>query len=145
MPAAPALGTPPAAVPPGIFARASALAARLKKHPGYTDALGQDLGLIGAEQTVDLNSLKPVLEISPPAGHPNVGWTKQGMDGLEIQVDRGTGAFAFLAFDTIPDYLDTAPLPAPGTSAVWKYQALYRLNDEPVGQWSDGASVSVMG
>ena len=66
------------------------------------------------------------------------------MDGLEIWGDRGTG-FAFLALDTIPDYLDTAPLPAAGTSAVWKCKAIYRLNDEQVGQWSDGVSVSVMG
>jgi hypothetical protein len=77
--------------------------------------------------------------------HPSIGWTKQGMDGLEILVDRGTGAFAFLALDTIPDYLDTAPLPAPGTSAVWKYKATYRLADEQVGQWSDVVGISVMG
>jgi hypothetical protein len=67
------------------------------------------------------------------------------MDGLEILVDRGTGAFGFLALDTIPDYLDTAPLPAAGSSAVWKYKAIYRLADEQVGQWSDVASISVMG
>jgi hypothetical protein len=30
-------------------------------------------------------------------------------------------------------------------SAVWKYKAIYRLNDEQVGQWSDVASISVMG
>ena len=45
----------------------------------------------------------------------------------------------------MPDYLDTAALPAAGTSAVWKYKAIYRLNDEQVGQWSDIASISVMG
>ena len=43
----------------------------------------------------------------------------------------------------MPDYLDTAPLPAPGTSTVWKYKAIYGLNDEQAGQWSDVASVSV--
>ena len=36
---------------------------------------------------------------------------KQGMDGVEILVDRGTG-FAFLAVDTVPDYTDTQPMPA---------------------------------
>jgi len=51
----------------------------------------------------------------------------------------------FLAFHTIPDYLDTAPLPAPGTSAVWKYKAIYRLGDEQVGQWSDVVSIPVAG
>ncbi len=145
LPTAPALAAAPPAVPPDIFGRASTLGARIKKHPGYTDAIGQDLGLIGAEQTIDLVNLKPILDIEMQAGHPNIGWTKQGMDGLEIWVDRGAGGFIFLALDTIPGYLDTAALPAPGTSAVWKYKAIYRLNDEQVGQWSDVASVSVMG
>jgi hypothetical protein len=65
-------------------------------------------------------------------------------DGPEIQVDRGTGVFAYLATDTMPDYLDTAALPAAVASAVWKYKAIYRFNDEQVGQWSDVASISVM-
>jgi hypothetical protein len=145
MPTTPALGIPPTAVPAGIFTRASALAARIKKHPAYTEAMGQDLGIIGAEQTVDPTAMKPVLHLTLQAGHPNVGWTKSGMDGLEIWVDRGTGTFAFLTIDTVPDYLDTAALPAAGTSAVWKYKAIYRLNDEQVGQWSDVATIGVMG
>lgn len=145
MPTTPDLGAAPTAVPPNIFGRVSALAARIKKHPGYTQAMGEDLGIIGPDRTIDPNALKPILKLTLHAGHPNVGWTKQGMDGLEILVDRGTGAFAFLALDTIPDYLDTAPLPAAGSSAVWKYKAIYRLADEQVGQWSDVASLSVMG
>jgi hypothetical protein len=67
------------------------------------------------------------------------------MDGLEIHVDRGTGVSALLAFDTEPDYLDTAALPASGASAAWKYKAIYRLHDTQVGQWSDVASIGVMG
>ena len=66
------------------------------------------------------------------------------MGALEIWVDRGAG-FGLLAIDTVPDYLDTAALPAPGQSATWKYKAIYRLNDEQVGQWSDPASIAVMG
>jgi len=134
----------PAAVAANIFGRVAALVVRIKNHPGYTEAIGQDLGVIGAEETVDLHSLKPALKLTLQAGRP-VGWTKQGLDGVEIWVDRGTGTFAFLAIDAVPDYLDTAPLPAPGAGAVWKYKAIYRLNDEPVGQSSDVASLSVMG
>jgi len=144
-PAAPAV-VPPPAVPANIFGRASALAARIKKHPNYTEAMGQDLGIIGAEQVVDYHSLKPILDLTLQAGRPNIGWTKQGTDGLELQVDRGdTKGFVFLAFDTVPDYLDTAPLPASGASAVWKYKGIYRVSDEQTGQWSDVSSISVMG
>jgi len=145
LPAAPALGTAPAQVDPGIFLRLADLIARIKRHPNYTDAIGQDLGIIGAQQTMDLNSLKPLLDVQLQAGKPNVGWTKQGMDSLETWVDRDGKGFVFLAIDTVPDYLDTAPLPAPGQSAIWKYKAIYRLNDEQVGQWSDVVSIAVAG
>src|SRR6266702_2198528 len=90
-------------------------------------------------------TLKPILNVALKAAHPNVGWTKQGMDGLEILVDRGADVFGFLVFDTIPAYLDTAPLPAPRTSAVWKYKAIYRLGNAQVGQWSDVVSIPVAG
>ncbi len=137
-------GTVPAMVAPGIFNRITALVGRIKKQPGYTDAIGQALGIVGADSTVDLNAMKPVITAEMDAGAVNLGWKKSGMDGIEFQVDRGTG-FVFLAVDTIPDYTDTAPLPPAGQSVVWKYKGIYRLNDERVGQWSDVVSVAVMG
>ena len=117
---------------------------RIKAHPGYTEAIGQDLNIIGAEQTVDTGNAKPALKLELAAGHPNVKWPKGAFDAVEIWVDRGAGS-SFLAIDTVPDYLDTAPLPAPGASAVWKYKAIYRLNDTQVGQWSDVVSIAVQG
>lgn len=143
-PVLPSLGTAPTTVAPGIIARATALAARIKVAPGYTASIGQALQLIGAEQTVDVNSLKPVLDVKLDAGQVTIGWTKQGMDGLEIQVDRGTG-FVFLAIDTIPNYTDTQPMPAAGQSALWKYKGIYLQADQRVGQWSDVVSLPVAG
>ncbi len=145
MPAVPALPTPaPAAVAPGIIDRFTALVVRLKNHKNYTDAIGQDLGVVGAEQVVEPNSWKPMLRSQIQAGRPTVQWTKGDASALELWVDRGDG-FTFLAIDTHPPYQDTAPLPALGASAVWKYKAIYRLHDEQVGQWSDVLSVTVGG
>jgi hypothetical protein len=143
-PAAPVFAPAPAMVAPGIFGRATALVARIKVAPGYTDSIGQALQIIGADQTVDVNSMKPVITADLDAGQVDIGWTKQGMDGIEIQVDRGTG-FVFLAIDTIPGYTDTAPMPAAGQSALWKYKAIYRQGDDRVGQWSDVVSIPVAG
>jgi hypothetical protein len=143
-PTAPSLGVAPAAVAPNIFGRATALVARIKTAPGYTDSIGQALQIIGADQTVDVNSMKPIITADLDAGQVDIGWTKQGMDGIEIQVDRGTG-FVFLAIDTIPGYTDTAPMPAAGQSALWKYKAIYRQGDDRVGQWSDVVSIPVAG
>jgi len=142
-PVVPSLGATPTTVAPGIFIRITALVARIKVAPGYTESIGQALGIIGADQTVDLNSMKPILTTTHAAGGIIVGWTKQGMSGVEIHVDRGTG-FAFLAVDTVPDYTDTTTLPA-GQSALWKYKAIYRQNDDRVGQWSDVVSLAVAG
>ena len=102
------------------------------------------MGIIGADPTVDVNALKPILTAAPVAGQVAIGWTKQGMDSIEIEVDRGEG-FVFLAIDTVPGYTDTAAMPAAGQSALWKYKAIYRLNDERVGQWSDVVSLPVAG
>ena len=46
-----------------------------------------------------------------------------------------------LAFDTTPGYTDTEPFPA--TPAKWQYRAIYREDDQPVGQWSDIVTVAV--
>jgi hypothetical protein len=143
-PVAPVLGVAPTAVAPGIITRVKAIVARIKVAPGYTDAIGQALQIIGADQTVDVNSLKPVLTAELDAGQVIVGWTKQGMDGIEIQVDRGTG-FVFLAIDTVVPYTDTQPMPAAGQSALWKYKAIYIQADQRVGQWSDVVSIPVAG
>src|ERR1700720_1989927 len=116
------------------------LVQRIKNHPGYTEAIGQDLGIIGAEQTIDMIAIKPTLIALLIAGHPVIQWDRQEMDAVELWVDRGSG-FVFLAIDSEPDYTDTAALPAGG--GIWKYKAIYRLHDEQVGQWSDIVSVPV--
>jgi hypothetical protein len=138
--------TAPAAVPGNIFGRNSALATRIKHHPAYAESIGRDLGIIGPERaTVDPVAVQPELTLGLQAGHPNVGWTRQNMDALEIHVDRDGTGFVFLTIDTVPDYLDTAPLPPAGTAAVWRYKAIYRLGDEQTGQWSAIASITVGG
>jgi hypothetical protein len=38
--------------------------------------------------------------------------------------------FVQLTITTNPDFADPSPLPAAGVSAVWKYKAVYRLNDQ---------------
>jgi len=75
-----------------------------------------------------------------------INWLKQGMDALELWVDRGDGkGFVFLAIDSIPDYTDTAAMPPAGQSALWKYKGIYIQADQRVGQWSDVVSIPVAG
>ena len=124
----------------------ASLVNRVKGHATYTEADGQDLGIIGAaEQAADPETTQPEIKLVRVAGgHIEVQWKKSGFTGVRIEVDRGSGQWAFLAIDTIPHYPDTLAL-APGTTALWKYRAIYLDGDEPFGQWSATATIAVQG
>ena len=151
----PAGYTVPADLPPvshaGVLALTTLLVKRLKAHPAYTVDIGKELGIEGAAPVVtaaaSVAEAKPLLKLRlDTGGHPLVLWKKGDMEGVEIWVDRGDGkGSALLAFDTMPDYLDTATLPAVGASAVWTYKAIYHIGGGQIGQWSDDVKISVMG
>lgn len=146
-PVPPTMGVVPTAVNPGIFKRAVSIAGVIKKRSNYTEADGMDLGIEGSEAPQQrINDAKPTISLQlVQGGKPEVVWSKEQYDGIDIYVDRGTGVFAFLATDTYPNYIDTFTLPASGTSALWKYKTIYRYNDVQVGQWSDIVVLAVGG
>jgi len=134
----------PAAVPTGIVPRFTALVRQIKGHPTYTEAIGQSLGIEGSESAgPDADSAQPDLAgAKVVADSVLISWKKAAFDGVRIEVDRADGkGWVFLAIDTRPDYTDTEPFPAAG--AVWKYRAIYLLDDQKVGQWSPAVSVRV--
>ena len=126
-PIPPTLDQPiPPAVAPGIIPRTTALVARVKTLKHYTPAIGQDLRIIGTSHTVDPSSWKPLLSVQIKAAHPVILWTKGKASAIEIWVDRNdNNGFVFLIINTEPNTTDPTPLPAPGTSAVWNYKAIY--------------------
>ena len=140
----------PEPIPPivksGIIPRFSLFVTRLKAHKNYSPAIGQDLQIIGSAYIIDPSTWKPVLSILMQAGHPTVAWAKGKVSALELWVDRNDGnGFVFLTINTEPNTADSAPLPPPGTSVLWKYKAIYRYHDEQVGEWSDVISIVVGG
>jgi len=141
-------GNPPAALVPQAngWKFVASLVNRIKGHAAYAVADGQDLAIEGAQESVaDPETTKPVIEVVRVAGGKvEVRWKKGGFTGVRIEVDRGNSQWAFLAVDTMPDYLDTVTAAA-GTTALWKYRAIYLDGDEPFGQWSDPVSIAVTG
>ncbi|PZR73800.1 MAG: hypothetical protein DLM73_09705 [Chthoniobacterales bacterium] len=142
---------PPAvpAVAPGVEARFRALVKQIKAQASYNTAIGEALGIEGSQQTgPDYATLQPDISAAINGTHVDVGWDWSGfanfLDLIEIQVDRNdTKGFVALAFDTTPGYVDTQPFPA--TPVKWTYQAIYRVGDSRVGQWSKPVSVTVGG
>ncbi len=138
-PTSPAV-SPPTPVPEGVFKRIPELVARIKASGNYNTAIGEDLGIIGSDQVFDPNELKPELELLVLGSGVLVKWQKGFAEGLRIFVDRGTG-YILLAMDTEPDYLDTFAMPV--AAATWKYKAIYEIDGEEVGQFSDEKEVQV--
>lgn len=138
--------TLPMPVAPGIFKRIRAIVNRIKANIHYSEADGYDLGIEGTSETVDTTSAKPVLKVRiGDGGHPEIIWTKQGFDAIEIYKLEADGTWRLLAIDLQPNYIDMEPLPPVGKSAVWTYRAIYRKKDKQVGQYSDVVSVTVAG
>ncbi|MEK7310230.1 MAG: hypothetical protein AAB038_05375 [Planctomycetota bacterium] len=144
LPVFPTLPVAPIVVSAGIFPRIRKLIGRIKATPTYNEGMGEDLGIVGDEQVIDVLNLKPVLKSRLDAGRPMIIWFKGSADSIEIYVDRKDGAgFVFLAIDTYPDYIDKFPMPEGLEAVVWDYKAVYRISDKHVGQFSDVISVTV--
>jgi hypothetical protein len=140
-PAAPPVSTP------GIFKRIIALGRRIKAHTAYTVADGFDLGIeIPTSKKVKPNSdfVKPIISVKLiDGGHPEINWKRNSMDALEIWVDRDDDkGFVLCEVDIKPNYTDEYPLPV--KAALWRYKAIYRLDNKAVGKWSDIVSITVV-
>lgn len=148
--------TPPVTITPmaNIIGLAASVAKQIKAAANYSVADGEDLGIEGpaAPELPPVESTAPDLSKSRMAsgGGVELVWKKDMFDGIRIEVDRGgtggsgSSGWVFLALDTQPNYIDTV-MPAPGTVAVFKYRAIYVLDDQPYGQWSQVLEMTVRG
>ena len=132
----PALPAGVAAVPPGVLTRLFDLVQLIKASPGYTDTIGQDLGIIGAETTTNYDGVAPVVKVKlQPDAVAELQFKKQGADCVSIHSMRGTETtWQFLARDTYSPYVDNRPLLVAGTPEVRRYRVRFVVDDVEVGE-----------
>ncbi|MEY4875391.1 MAG: hypothetical protein RL708_540 [Bacteroidota bacterium] len=107
---------------------------RIKANPGYTDTIGQTLGIIGEDHNIDDANSQPELKASKvPQGWQLDFNLKGHFSGVNIY-KRAAGApdFTFLARDTSSPYIDTT-----GAQPDTHYYAYYVIGDTEVGQRSN--------
>lgn len=120
----------------GIVAWYRATAARIKADPGYTPAIGADLGIVGAG--IAPGTTPPALTGLAQTGYNvQVGWAKAGHAGLRIRSQRASeSSWTELGTDIIPPFIDNrAPLTS-GPPEERRYQAAYVDNDVVTTDWS---------
>jgi len=142
-------------VPPGVLTpRLFDLVQQIKKTPGYTDAIGQDLGIIGPEAGVGGEGAAsapyvPVPKFKVTAKSTVTGpqvvleFIKHGHTGVYIESRVGNGSWEFLGTDTNSPYTDARPLQVAGQPEVRQYRMCFWDKSEPTNDWSDIATVTV--
>jgi hypothetical protein len=120
------------------------LVGRIKKAKGYTEAMGNELKIIGSDSVFDKSAAKPVLLVSKEGSGVVIKFKKNKTSGVHIYSRRGDEKiFSFLAVDTASPYNDTRPNLASGQGETREYKAWHFLDDTIIGQESDVVSISV--
>ncbi|MES2763479.1 MAG: hypothetical protein V4677_14795 [Bacteroidota bacterium] len=144
LPVAPTLPTAPVVVTEGVFDRISKLVKRIKASASYTEAMGNDLGIIAPVQVFDVNAMQPELKVNLDGDRPHIKCAKGYSDGIDLYVDRKDGAgFVLIGRLTKPDYIDIVDLPQNVLLAEWDYKARYVIDNNVVGMMSSIASIVV--
>jgi hypothetical protein len=115
---------------------------RMKTNAGYTDAIGEDMGVKGSTEDMDKEAAKPKLTGDAFPGYVRLKFTKKGLDGVNIYARlKGQTGWNFLARDTNSPYDDNRPLAAPAVPETREYMCIGVISDTEVGQASDIVSV----
>ncbi|MEX1063722.1 MAG: hypothetical protein WED06_00085 [Candidatus Paceibacterota bacterium] len=114
-------------------------AQKIKKKDAYNNGIGEDLGIVGDENSIDIENSKPALT----AKKVETGWRFSFnllgfFDSVKIFRTRPGGAKTFIAIDTSSPYIDTEPM----VNAT-EYTAYYMLGDNSVGLESDKVTISI--
>jgi len=136
---------PPAAVAPGIFSRVGKLVKLIKASAAYTETIGKDLGIIGADPgDGSLDNAQPVLTYSISGGFVQLKYIRGNADGIRLESKRGTETdFSLLDKINKTTYTDTRANLVAGQAEERQYRAWFIKDDEIVGQVSAVITVAV--
>ena len=121
------------------------IAKKIKASTGYTEAIGDELGIIGPEvETPPLEEMKPNLKAEVSGGVIEIKWDKQGMEAIAAYSKRGSEvSFSFFDKDVESPLIDDRPKLNPDEPEERSYYAYYLDDNENVGQQSDIITVIV--
>ena len=120
-------------------ATARGLARRIKAHPAYTPVIGDQMGLIGPDDTTDMTQQAPTLNATVKGGGVvEITFNKLNADGVHIYGQRdGDSGWVQLAKENYSPYVDNRPLLAAGKPETRKYKGIFVVADAEIGLESD--------
>jgi len=111
------------------------LAQRIKKSTTYTEVIGKQLNIIGAEDTTDMTQEQPTLFANVKAGGVvEIDFNKMDAEGVHIYGMRdGETGFSYLASETHAAYVDNHPLLVAGKPETRQYKAVFFIGKSEIG------------
>jgi hypothetical protein len=134
-----------APVPAGALSRIFAQVQIIKNLAGYSDAIGDDLRIVGAEDASDHPVPKLFLSLEQGDDGPfvRIRFFKYTHMGVVVESRRGASAWEFLAIDTESPYDDLRSVLAPGQPEVREYRLRYWDKGTANGPWTDVGKIIV--
>lgn len=129
----------------GVIEQFIAVRDRLVTAKGYTDAIGEDLMIIGAEiSNLIPDNVQPELKTKTSNGYYiSLSGSMQGMDGLRVEYARKGGNFAPVAFLTnTPGGFSVTPA-VPGEPESGHIRAVFIKKNQEFGNYSADYPVTV--
>ena len=118
-----------------------ASAQNIKSNADYTDAVGRDFNIIGAEIIFDPKTFKPVLTLRRVSSGVEVSFEKSETDGINLYRRlEGEEDWRYMARDTHSPYIDTKKM---DSHITYEYMAWAVIKDKEIGLESDTAKITV--
>lgn len=130
---------------PGALQRTFRLVQEIKNKPGYTEEIGINLGIVGEEDTTEVNTpeFTTKLEQGTTCQCARLSFKKYGWYAVVIYSRRGDGEWTLLGIDTESPYIDDRPLLVAGQPEVREYRMRFWEAGTEQGEWSTVQSLTV--
>lgn len=129
----------------GVVVQFHELRDRLVTAKGYTEAIGEDLGILGPEvNKIAPDNVTPDLKAKTSAGYVvNLSGSMQGMDGMRVEYAPKGGNFATVAFLTNTPGGFTVTPAVPGEPETGFVRAIFIKKNQDYGNFSANYPVTV--
>jgi hypothetical protein len=135
---------------PGALDRTFGLIKGLKGEPGFTLAMGLDMGIVGSEAPPPPPPGEvppPVITVSAISGTENqygrVKFVKNGHEYVIIECRINGGAYVELGMTNKSPFIDDRPLLVPGVAEIREYHARYYDDGAPSSDWCGPEKVTI--
>lgn len=139
VPTVPTLAVPAGAMPaPGIVPRLRKMIQAIKNHKNYTEAIGQDLGIIATASAPDLNPKPIATGTAAMNSEVTIAFKKGTHDAVVVEGQRGAET-GWTQLDKVmrSPWVDARPPLVAGQPEVRKYRLCYCDGNDAVGDFSD--------